>query len=71
AVSAHQFDAVCFAIIAGLKIYAVVIVADATLSMTKRFCTSAALKLLAVMSTLALVLFTMMGTKIAILITAA
>ncbi|MBH0017652.1 chromate efflux transporter [Pseudoalteromonas sp. NGC95] len=71
AVSAHQFDAVYFAIIAGLKLFAVVIVADATLSMAKSFCTSAALKLLAVMSTLALVLFPMMGTQIAILITAA
>lgn len=71
AVSAHQFDAVYFAIIAGLKLFAVVIVADATLSMAKSFCTSAALKLLAIMSTLALVLFPMMGTQIAILITAA
>ena len=71
AVSAHQFDAVYFAIIAGLKLFAVVIVADATLSMAKSFCTSAALKLLAVMSTLALVLFPMMATQIAILITAA
>ncbi|KAA1149904.1 chromate efflux transporter [Pseudoalteromonas sp. FUC4] len=71
AVSAHQFDAVYFAIIAGLKLFAVVIVADATLSMAKSFCTSSALKLLAVMSTLALVLFPMMGTQIAILITAA
>ena len=71
AVSAHQFDAVYFAIIAGLKLFAVVIVADATLSMAKSFCTSAALKLLAIMSTLTLVLFPMMGTQIAILITAA
>jgi len=71
AVSAHQFDAVYLAIIAGLKLFAVVIVADATLSMAKSFCTSAVLKLLAVMSTLALVLFPMMGTQIAILITAA
>ncbi|GAA59694.1 chromate transporter [Pseudoalteromonas sp. BSi20652] len=71
AVSAHQFDAVYFAIIAGLKLFAVVIVADATLSMAKSFCTSAALKLLAVMSTLALVLLPMMGTQIAILIIAA
>lgn len=71
AISAHQFDAVYFAIIAGLKLFAVVIVADATLSMAKSFCTSAALKLLAVLSTLALILFPLLGTQIAILITAA
>ncbi len=71
AISAHQFDAVYFAIIAGLKLFAVVIVADATFSMAKSFCTSITLKLLAVMSTLALVLFPMLGTQIAILITAA
>ena len=71
AISAHQFDAVYFAIIAGLKLFAVVIVADATLSMAKSFCTSAVLKLLAIMSTLALILFPMLGTQIAILVTAA
>jgi chromate transporter len=71
AVSAHQFDAVYFAIIAGLKLFAVVIVADATLSMAKSFCTGAALKLVAIMSTLALVLFPMLATQMLILITAA
>ncbi|TMP02141.1 chorismate-binding protein [Pseudoalteromonas sp. S3178] len=71
AVSAHQFDAVYFAIIAGLKLFAVVIVADATLSMAKSFCTSITLKLLAVLSTLALILLPMMGTQIAILVIAA
>ena len=71
AVSAHQFDAVYFAIIAGLKLFAVVIVADATLTMAKSFCTSAALKLIAVMSTLALLLFPLLGTQIAILLSAA
>ena len=71
AVSAHQFDAVYFAIIAGLKLFAVVIVADATLTMAKSFCTSAALKLIAVMSTLALLLFPLLGTQIAILVSAA
>ena len=71
AVSAHQFDAVYFAIIAGLKLFAVVIVADATLTMAKSFCTSAALKLIAVMSTLALLLFPLFGTQIAILVSAA
>ncbi|MDC9522101.1 chromate efflux transporter [Pseudoalteromonas sp. Angola-31] len=71
AVSAHQFDAVYFAIIAGLKLFAVVIVSDATLTMAKSFCTSAALKLIAVMSTLALLLFPLLGTQIAILVSAA
>jgi len=71
AVSAHQFDAVYFAIIAGLKLFAIVIVADATLTMAKSFCTSAALKLIAVMSTLALLLFPLLGTQIAILVSAA
>lgn len=71
AVSAHQFDAVYFAIIAGLKLFAVVIVADATLTMAKSFCTSAALKLIAVMSTLALLLFPLLSTQIAILVSAA
>jgi len=71
AISAHQFDAVYFAVIAGLKLFAVVIVADATLSMAKSFCTNYVLKLLAVLSTLALILLPMMGTQIAILVIAA
>ncbi len=71
AISAHQFDAVYYAIIAGLKLFAVVIVADATLSMAKSFCTSAVLKLLAVFSTLALVLLPVLSTQIAVLVIAA
>lgn len=71
AISAHQFDAVYYAIIAGLKLFAVVIVADATLSMAKSFCTSAVLKLLAVLSTLALVLLPVLSTQIAVLVIAA
>lgn len=71
AISAHQFDAVYYAIIAGLKLFAVVIVADATLSMAKSFCTSAVLKLLALFSTLALVLLPVLSTQIAVLIIAA
>jgi len=71
AISAHQFDAVYFAVIAGLKLFAVVIVADATLSMTKSFCTNYVLKLLAVLSTLALIFMPMLGTQIAILVIAA
>jgi len=71
AISAHQFDAVYFAVIAGLKLFAVVIVADATLSMAKSFCTNYVLKLLAVLSTLALIFMPMLGTQIAILVIAA
>jgi chromate transporter len=71
AISAHQFDAVYYAIIAGLKLFAVVIVADATLSMAKSFCKSAVLKLLAVLSTLALVLLPVLSTQIAVLVIAA
>ena len=71
AISAHQFDAIYFAIIAGLKLFAVVIVADATLSMAKSFCTTKALKLIAMLSTLALICFPLFATQIAIIITAA
>ena len=71
AISAHQFDAIYFAIIAGLKLFAVVIVADATLSMAKSFCTTKALKLIATLSTLALICFPLFATQIAIIITAA
>ena len=48
-----------------------VIVADATLSMAKSFCTSAVLKLLALFSTLALVLLPVLSTQIAVLVIAA
>ncbi|KPZ54931.1 chromate efflux transporter [Pseudoalteromonas sp. P1-25] len=71
AVSAHQFDAVYFAVIAGLKLFAVVIVADATLGMAKSFCTNYVLKLLALLSTLVLILIPMLSTQIAILVIAA
>ena len=71
AISAHQFDAVYFAVITGLKLFAVVIVADATLSMAKSFCSNLILKLIAVISTLALVLLPMLSTQIIILLIAA
>ena len=71
AISAHQFDAIYFAIIAGLKLFAVVIVADAIVSMAKSFCTSWALKALATLSTLALILLPNMTTQIAVLVIAA
>lgn len=71
AISAHQFDTIYFAIIAGLKLFAVVIVADATLSMAKSFCTTKGLKLIAVLSTLALICFAQFTTQIAIIIIAA
>jgi len=71
AISAHQFDAIYFAIIAGLKLFAVVIVADATLSMAKSFCTSWALKAIAVLSTLMLILLPNLSSQILVLIIAA
>ncbi|MFU2510339.1 chromate efflux transporter [Pseudoalteromonas sp. ASV78] len=71
AISAHQFDAIYFAIIAGLKLFAVVIVADATLSMAKSFCTSWALKALAVLSTSVLILVPNLSSQILVLVIAA
>ena len=71
AISAHQFDAIYFAIIAGLKLFAVVIVADATLNMAKSFCTSWALKAIAVFSTLMLILLPNLSSQILVLIIAA
>ena len=71
AISAHQFDAIYFAIIAGLKLFAVVIVADATLNMAKSFCTSWALKAIAVLSTLMLILLPNLSSQILVLIIAA
>ena len=71
AISAHQFDAIYFAIVAGLKLFAVVIVADATLNMAKSFCTSWALKAIAVLSTLMLILLPNLSSQILVLIIAA
>ncbi|MDN3378598.1 MULTISPECIES: chromate efflux transporter [unclassified Pseudoalteromonas] len=71
AISAHQFDAIYFAIIAGLKLFAVVIVADATLSMAKSFCTSWVLKALAASSTLLLIVIPNLAGQIAVLFIAA
>ncbi|MBB1368144.1 chromate efflux transporter [Pseudoalteromonas sp. SR44-5] len=71
AISAHQFDAIYFAIVAGLKLFAVVIVADATLSMAKSFCTSWVLKALAMLSTLVLILLPSLSSQILVLLAAA
>ncbi|BDF96242.1 chromate efflux transporter [Pseudoalteromonas sp. KAN5] len=71
AISTHQFDAIYFAIIAGLKLFAVVIVADATLSMAKSFCTNWILKILAVASTILLILIPNLTSQIAVLVIAA
>ena len=71
AISAHQFDAIYFAIIASLKLFAVVIVADATLSMAKSFCTNWILKILALASTLLLILLPTLASQIAVLVIAA
>ncbi|MGO2169080.1 chromate efflux transporter [Pseudoalteromonas sp.] len=71
AVSASQFDDVYHAVISGLKLFAVVIVADAILSMAKSFCTSYMLKAITLISTLILILFPAMATQIIVLISAA
>lgn len=71
AISANQFDAVYFAVITGLKLFAVVIVADAVFSMAKSFCTSLMLKLIAVVSTITLLALPMQGVQIAIILVAA
>jgi chromate transporter len=71
AVSAHQFDAIYFAMIAGLKLFAIVIVADATFSMAKSFCSTYLLKLIALLSTLTLVFLPTLSIQIIILICAA
>lgn len=71
AVSASQFDDVYYAVISGLKLFAVVVVADATLSMAKSFCTSYMLKAITLISTLILILFPAMATQIIVLVSAA
>lgn len=71
ALSAHQFDSIYFAVVTGLKLFAVVIVADATLSMAKSFCTSWLLKAIALASTLLLLLQPNLFSQIAVLVIAA
>ncbi|WP_404342119.1 chromate efflux transporter [Pseudoalteromonas mariniglutinosa] len=71
AVSTHQFNDIYLAVIAGLKLFAVVIVADATFSMAKSFCTSYALKAIALLSTLVLILFPQLSSQLLILFLAA
>jgi len=71
AVSASQFDDFYYAVITGLKLFAVVVVADATLSMARSFCTSYVLKAITLVSTLILILFPAMTTQIAVLVSAA
>ncbi|MCF7501903.1 chromate efflux transporter [Pseudoalteromonas sp. L1] len=71
ALSAHQFGNLYFAVIAGLKLFAVVIVADATYSMAVSFCKTHLHKLIAVMSTLALIFFSQLSSQVFVLIVAA
>ncbi len=71
ALSAHQFGNLYFAVIAGLKLFAVVIVADATYSMAVSFCKTHLHKLIAVMSTLALIFFAQLSSQVFVLIVAA
>ncbi len=71
ALSAHQFGNIYFALIAGLKLFAVVIVADATYSMAMSFCKSHLHKLIAVLSTIALIVFAQLSSQILVLVVAA
>jgi len=71
AISASQFDDIYYAVISGLKLFAVVVVADATFSMAKSFCTSYMLKAITLISTLILILFPAMTTQIVVLVSAA
>ena len=71
ALSAHQFGDIYFAVIAGLKLFAVVIVADATYSMAMSFCKNHLHKLIAVLSTVALIVFSQLSSQIIVLIAAA
>ncbi|RZF95362.1 chromate efflux transporter [Pseudoalteromonas sp. CO302Y] len=71
ALSAHQFGNLYFAVIAGLKLFAVVIVADATYSMAVSFCKTHLHKLIAMMSTLALIFFSQLSSQVFVLIVAA
>ena len=71
ALSAHQFGDIYFAVIAGLKLFAVVIVADATYSMAMSFCKNHLHKLIAVLSTIALIVFSQLSSQILVLIVAA
>tara|TARA_B100001059_G_scaffold226859_1_gene255894 strand:- start:15996 stop:17147 length:1152 start_codon:yes stop_codon:yes gene_type:complete len=71
ALSAHQFGNIYFAVIAGLKLFAIVIVADATYSMAVSFCKTHLLKLIAVLSTLSLIIFSQFSSQIFVLIIAA
>lgn len=71
AISAHQFAAIYFAIVAGLKLFAVVIVADATLSMAKSFCTNRVLQGITLLSTLILILIPNLSSQLLVLVVAA
>ena len=71
AISASQFDDIYYAVISGLKLFAVVVVADATFSMAKSFCTSYVLKAITLISTFILILFPAMTTQIVVLVCAA
>ncbi len=71
AVGASQVQWATSGVITGLKLFAVVIVCDALISMTKSFCNNWTLRALAALSALALILLPNLYTQLAVLTLAA
>ncbi|WP_105169349.1 chromate efflux transporter [Pseudoalteromonas sp. T1lg23B] len=67
AMSASQLDSALLGVINGLKLFAVVIVADAVLSMAKSFCKTIPLKLVAFVSTMVLLLLPSLQAQLLVL----
>ncbi|MCF6437536.1 MULTISPECIES: chromate efflux transporter [Pseudoalteromonas] len=71
AMTASQLDNSLLGVMNGLKLFAVVIVADAVLSMAKSFCKTGPLKLVAFISTLVLLILPSLHTQLLVLALAA
>ncbi|MEO2269020.1 chromate efflux transporter [Pseudoalteromonas sp. YIC-656] len=71
AVGASQIQWATSGVIVGLKLFAVVIVCDALMSMAKSFCSNWTLRVLALLSALALILLPSLYTQLTILVFAA
>ncbi|MEI5640251.1 MULTISPECIES: chromate efflux transporter [unclassified Pseudoalteromonas] len=68
ALTAEQLSGSALAVIYGLKLFAVVIVADAVLGMAKSFCKTTALKVVTFFATLALLLLPSLSSQLGVLI---
>ncbi|PCK30040.1 chromate efflux transporter [Pseudoalteromonas piscicida] len=68
ALTAEQLSGSALAIIDGLKLFAVVIVADAVLGMAKSFCKTTALKIVTFIATLVLLFLPSLGSQLGILV---